>query len=148
MKTNKVTTTTIAVWLARWYTYIEDHTPHKFEIDPRLEILNKLHPKTLLIMGGLLQEFVENPTYIYKAHKYGLNQEAFNEAVYLVAYFWPFKNCVWASLSYFDMENTEDIDELIECFTILTGDKEGGKYFAHLLHNSMSVIVLIPAPYY
>jgi len=46
------------------------------------------------------------------------------------------------------MENTEDIDELIECFTILTGDKEGGKYFAHLLHNSMSVIVLIPAPYY
>ena len=148
MKTNKVTTTTIAIWLAHWYTYIEDHTPHKFEIDPRLEILNKLHPKTLLIMGELLQKFVENETYIYKAHKYGLDQEAFNEAVYLVAYFWPFKNCVWASLAYFEQEDSDNFDEMVKCFTILTGDKEGGKYFAHLLQNSMSVIVLIPAPHY
>ncbi len=38
-------------------------------------------------MAELLQKFVENSAYIYKAHKYGLDQEAFNEAVYLVAYF-------------------------------------------------------------
>ena len=38
-------------------------------------------------MGELLQKFVENEAYIDKAYEYGLNQEAFNEAVYLVAYF-------------------------------------------------------------
>ena len=148
MKTKKVTTTTIAVWLAHWTIYIEEHTPHEFQIDPRLEILNKLHPKTFLIMGELLQKFVENEAYIDKAYEYGLNQEAFNEAVYLVAYFWPFKNCVWASLAYFEQEECEDFDELVECFTILTGDEEGGNYFAHLLQNSMSVIALMPAPHY
>ena len=148
MKTKKVTTTTIAVWLAHWYSYIEEHTPHEFQIDPRVEILNKLHPQTFLIMGEYLQKFVKNEAYIDKAYEYGFNQEAFNEAVYLVAYFWPFKNCVWASLATFEQEESEDFDELVECFTTLTGDEEGGNYFAHLLQNSMSVIALMPAPHY
>ena len=98
-------------------------------------------------MAELLRKFTENPAYGTKAEKYGLDQEAFNEATYLVAYFWPFKNCVWASLTYFEYEETEDFDVMVECFTILTGDEEGGIFFAHLLQNSMSVIFWIPAPY-
>ena len=158
--TQTVTPKIVAAWLDHWYTLILNHyTPKDCKIDPRIEDLQKYHPKTLLVMAELLRKFTECPGYGTKAETYGFDQAAATEhtngapsgapkeAVYLVAYFWPFKNCVWASLTYFEYEETEDFDEMVECFTILTGDEEGGIFFAHLLQNSMSVIFWIPAPY-
>jgi hypothetical protein len=66
---------------------LNHYTPKDCKIDPRIEDLQKYHPKTLLVMAELLRKFTENPAYGTKAEKYGLDQEAFNEATYLVAYF-------------------------------------------------------------
>ena len=153
VRTQTVTPKIVAAWLDHWYTLILNHTtPKDCKIDPRIEDLQKYHPKTLLVMAELLRKFTECPLRGTKGNPaYGFDQAAAtehtNEAVYLVAYFWPFKNCVWASLTYFEYEETEDFEVMVECFTILTGDEEGGIFFAHLLQNSMSVIFCIPAPY-
>ena len=77
-----VTPTKVAAWLDHWYTLILNHTtPKDCKIDPRIEDLQKYHPKTLLVMAELLRKFTECPAYGTKAETYGFDQAAATEGV-------------------------------------------------------------------
>ena len=146
-------------WLGHWRNTTNKLVPKEFETfgserfafesDPRLQILEKLHPKTLLAMAHLLNQLVNTHNFKVQARQYALSGSILSQAELLVIYFWPLKNCIWCTLSYFECENENDpFTEVYDCFYILTGyDHEGAKFFIDLYHNLMAVISVTDAPY-